>query len=171
MIPSCQKFKQGKPSRDTKYCCTEGLCSLLLNTLLLPVQICSCTQIQCPGLRPATLWLMLGYQPSAPAARLPSRLHSPISLVWAVFLSTNLRYDFQVQTELLLLIKTITKHTGQRTRIHMDDFFKKQVSCVLQRFDSPRSFFVFRGNGSAVTAPSVNIQEPVWCWTWSNNVS
>lgn len=138
-------------------CCSTGLCSLLFNTLLLPVQICSCTQIQCPGLRPATLWLKLGYQLCAPAASLASRLHSPVSLVWAISLSTILRFDFQAPTELLLLIKTVTKHTGKRTRMHIDDFFKKQVSSVLQMFGDHKPFFIFRGNSSVVTAPSVNL--------------
>lgn len=151
-IPEEKGFKGHK-----KCCCTEGLCSLLFNTFLLPVQICSCTEILCPGLKPATLWLMLGYQLCAPAARLASRLHSPASLVWATSLSTSLRFDFQAQTELLLLIKTITKHTCKRTGICMDDFFKKQVSHVLQMFGDPESFFIFRGNSSAVTVPPVNL--------------
>lgn len=151
------EIQAGEAFKGHKSCCCTGLCSPCFWTLLLPVQICSCSQIQRPGLRPATLWLMLGYQLSAPAARLASRLHSPASSVWAISLSTNLRFDFQAQTELLLLIKTITKHTGKRTRIYMDDFFKKQVSCVLQMFRDPKSFFIFRGNGSAATAPSVNL--------------
>lgn len=115
------EMQAGEAFKGHKLLLYRTLLSPLLNTLLLPVQICSCAQIQCPGLSPATLWLMLAYQLSAPAARLASRLHSPASLVWAISLSTSLRFDFQPQTELLLLLKTVTKHTGKRTRIHMDD--------------------------------------------------
>lgn len=120
MIPSCQKCKQGKLSRDTNCCCT-GLCSPCFWT-----PCCSLCPDAVPWLSPATLWLMLGYQLSAPAASLASRLHSQASLVWVISLSTSLRFDFQAQTELLLLLKTVTKHTGKRTRIHMDDFLRSK---------------------------------------------
>lgn len=39
----------------------------------------------------------------------------------------------------------------------MDYFFKKHVSHVLQMLGDPKSFFIFRGNSSAVAAPSVNL--------------
>ncbi|RMC14171.1 hypothetical protein DUI87_09261 [Hirundo rustica rustica] len=52
-------------------------------------------------------------------------------------------------------VAVIPLFTSKRTRIHMDDLFKKQVSCVLQMFGDPKS--IFKGNSSAVTAPSVNL--------------
>lgn len=39
----------------------------------------------------------------------------------------------------------------------MDDLLK-QISCVLQMFGDPRYFQIFRGDSSAVIAPSVSLK-------------
>lgn len=101
---------------------------------------------------------MLGYQLCTPAAWLASRLHSPASLVWAISLSNDLGLDFNAQTNLLLLINIIMEHTCQWTRIDMDGFLKKQISCVLQMFGDPKSFWIVPGDSSAVIAPSANLK-------------
>lgn len=49
------------------------------------------------------------------------------------------------------------EHTCKWTRIHMDDLLK-QISCVLQMFGDPRYFQIFRGDSSAVIAPSVSLK-------------
>lgn len=49
------------------------------------------------------------------------------------------------------------EHTCKWTRIHMDDLLK-QISRVLQMFGDPKSFQIFRGDSSAVIAPSVNLK-------------
>lgn len=74
---------------------------------------------------------MAGYQLRTPAARLASRLHSPAALVRAISFSTGLGLDFLALTHLLLLIHIKTEHTCKQTRIHVDDFLKKQISHVL----------------------------------------